>query len=188
MKLFFPHAFKKALVLRRFSSQTNLGDPWVGMLLLSLICWRNPSLSIHKGLNLKGMGPRRLGGSKASVIGLWYEANKGVIKELTSYFEKHKEICMMKWSSLVEILLLHARLFDKVNFQTLGLTSMKSCEVIISSTSLWRGLREWMPPFFSLDDRIMLRLPARMTWVESSVREVAIEFHQSLLSCKRTPA
>ena len=84
----FTQSFNAALVFFNFLSQTKFGEPVTRMLHALVIMGKKLSLSIHKGLNRKGMGKRSSSSSSYNKIGLCSVISLGKILEEMIFFHQ----------------------------------------------------------------------------------------------------
>ena len=142
------HYFNAILVFFSFCSQTKLGDPTMYWDQAWETTSKNPTLSIQRGLYLKGSGPNSSSLSNNREIGWWSDVSFSNILVETRDFPSIRELLTRNRSSLADIFVALALWLDQVNRPDFGLRSFKSQFIIISSTKLSMKSMPCCPPFF----------------------------------------
>jgi len=99
----FSHSFKACFVFFNFCSQICTRVPFTQVDQVEEIRGRKFGESIHKGLNLKGMGPRFSAFAKVRAIGQWCEIPQGTIWEVMVSGRRRRGLWIRKRSSLAAI-------------------------------------------------------------------------------------
>ena len=123
----------------------------------------------HKGLNMKGIGPRSFWASNSSLIGLWSEMLQGSICILASRPKRRKELCTKNRSSLAAMCPGPTLLLDQVYLPEEGLMSSRSQSYMRSSTQPLTGSLMMLPPRFSDESKVRFRSPTMMMFSSFSV-------------------
>ena len=156
---FLIQSFKATFVAFNFCSHTKEGDPLTGVDQVDFTISLNPSFSIHRGMNLKGMGPKFSSSSSWSKMGLWSKVSFGsVLEDITLW--SSSELWTRKRSKRAAIWSDPTLLFVHVNRPLFGLISKRSYCCIISSTRANIWSLPWFPPLFSFGSKTRFRSPA----------------------------